>query len=189
MTNRVYVERALFMIGDQGTGKSTQLRSMFQDWRLGTWGDIPKARNPRNAYALSNERWLYLRMTSPDETNEDMARFLEKCEKNMRKRKKTGWPKRWLARRWNFAGALQHPGNKKLQGPANVLSYFESRFKPERIRAVVLSPDCHDNRMEPAELRSLIKSLRNVRNTEVIMVDATAREENGLIYADFFDFT
>ncbi len=189
MTKRVYVERALFMIGDQGTGKSTQLRSMFQDWRLGTRGVIPTDRNPRNTYALSNERWLYLRLTSPDETNEDMARFLNKCEKKMRKRKKTGRPERWLARRWNFAGALQHPGNKRLQGPANVLAHFECRFEPERIRAVILSPDYDDNQMEPAKLRSLINSLRKVRNTEVIMVDANARKANGLLYADFFDFT
>ena len=54
-----YIERALFVIGDQDTGKSTQLRSMFLDWHLGTQGEVPTASNVRKTYALSNERWLY----------------------------------------------------------------------------------------------------------------------------------
>ena len=33
-----HFERALFLIGDSGTGKSTQLRSLFRDWRFGTNG-------------------------------------------------------------------------------------------------------------------------------------------------------
>ena len=61
----VYIERALFVIGYPDTGKSTQLRSMFLDWRLGTQGQVPTASNVRKTYALSNERWLYLRLTSP----------------------------------------------------------------------------------------------------------------------------
>lgn len=72
MYRGIHIERALFMIGDQNTGKSTQLRSMFLDWRLGNQGNIPTARNVRNMYALSNERWLYLRLTSPHEMRETL---------------------------------------------------------------------------------------------------------------------
>ena len=41
MTQGVYIERALFVVGDQNTGKSTQLRSMFLDWRLNIQGVVP----------------------------------------------------------------------------------------------------------------------------------------------------
>ena len=50
-----YIERELFVIGDQDTGKSTQLRSMFLDWHLGTQGEVPTENNPRKTYALSKE--------------------------------------------------------------------------------------------------------------------------------------
>ena len=40
-----YIERALFVIGDQDTGKSTQLRSMFLDGRLGNQGEVPTENN------------------------------------------------------------------------------------------------------------------------------------------------
>ena len=68
-----YVERALFLIGNQNTGKSTQLRSMFLDWRLSMQGQIPTSHNLADSYQLSNERWLYLRLTSPHEADEALA--------------------------------------------------------------------------------------------------------------------
>ena len=43
--------------------------------------------------------------------------------------------------------------------------------------------------MDPYGLRELVAGLRSLANCEVIMVDATSRKANGLIYADFFDFT
>ena len=67
MANPRYVERALFLIGDQSTGKSTQLRSMFLDQRLGKMGQIPSDHNLMESYPLSNGRRLYLRLSSPHE--------------------------------------------------------------------------------------------------------------------------
>ena len=63
--NHAYLERALFIVGPQNSGKSVQLRSMFTDVRLGLEGEIPQSRNIRDAYSLSNERRLYVRLTSP----------------------------------------------------------------------------------------------------------------------------
>jgi hypothetical protein len=62
---RYHFERALFVVGEPNSGKSNQLRSMFRDVRLGTRGDIPTARKLDEVYRLSNERSLYLRLTSP----------------------------------------------------------------------------------------------------------------------------
>lgn len=182
MTIAAYVERALFVIGDQNVGKSTQLRSMFLDRRLGNAGVVPTARNVRNAYAISNERWLYLRLTSPHETGETLKQFLRKCAKEMQ-------PNVPPARRWNFAGALQPTGNSKLPDAPDVISAFAARFAPERIRAVILAPDRFGNWMPRSPLQSLTAACRNVPGTEVVVTDATVRSANGLIYADFFDFT
>ena len=182
MTSGVYVERALFMIGDQNTGKSTQLRSMFLDWRLGNQGNVPTARNVQNTYALSNERWLYLRLTSPHEAGENLNKFLQKCANKMQ-------PKGRLARRWNFAGALQPTGTGALPSAPDIISGFALQFAPERVRGVILSPDRFGNVMVPAALQSLTSALRQVPGTEVMVVDGTTRSGNGLLYADFFDFT
>ena len=184
MAQSNYVERALFIIGDQNTGKSTQLRSMFRDWRFGKEGEIPRDRNIPNAYPLSNERWLYLRLTSPHESDENLEEFLNKCDKNMQ-----SWDS--YARRWNFAGALQVSAlNKMQERPEKVIDAFINRFKSERVRVVILSPDRLGRELDPPQvIRSLTKELRALPGCETMTVDATSRSGNGLMYADFFDFT
>ena len=57
------------------------------------------------------------------------------------------------------------------------------------MRGVILSPDRFGNVMVPAALQSLASALRQVPGTEVMVVDGTTRSGNGLLYADFFDFT
>src|SRR6266480_7864616 len=69
-----HFERALFVVGEPNSGKSKQLRSTFRDIRLGTEGNIPTERNLPEFYRLSNERCLYLRLTSPHEAKESIGR-------------------------------------------------------------------------------------------------------------------
>jgi len=68
-----HFERALFVVGKPDSGKSAQLRSMFQDVRLGCGGVIPTAAKVTEVYRLSNERCLYLRITSPHEMHESLT--------------------------------------------------------------------------------------------------------------------
>lgn len=182
MTRPSHFERALFMMGDRNTGKSVQLRSMFLDWRLGTSGRIPTANNVRNSYPLSNERCLYLRLTSPHDAGDTMKEFLNTCAEQMQSGKQS-----WC--RWNFAGAVQISGARNLPRGTNVIEEFINRFAPERVRAVVLCPDRSGTVMQANELQQLIQELRSMTKCEVVMVDATSRDANGLMYADFFDFT
>lgn len=182
MSQESYVERALFVIGDQNTGKSTQLRSMFLDWRLGTQSMVPTARNVRNAYALSNERWLYLRLTSPHEACETLDEFLDKCADEMQVTGQTG-------HRWNLAGALQPTGTGRLPDAPVVIEGFIQRFRPERVRAVILSPGRSGNYMPVLDHQDLTGALHAHPGVEVMTTDATKRTTNGLMYADFFDFT
>jgi hypothetical protein len=176
-----YVERALFVIGHQNSGKSTQLRSMFLDRRLGTAGAVPTAKNVQNAFAISNERWLYLRLTSPHEAGETLKQFLKKCADEMQSY--------GSIRRWNFAGALQPTGTSKLADAPDVISGFVTRFTPDRIRAIILRPDRSGSWMLQSDLKSLVSNCRKIPGTEVVVVDATSRTASGLFYADFFDFT
>ena len=177
-----YIERALFVIGDQNTGKSTQLRSMFLDWRLGTQGEVPTANKVRETYALSNERWLYLRLTSPQEVGETLDEFLDKCAGKMQAAGPT-------ARRWNLAGALQPDGTGRLPDGPDFIEGFIQRFTPERVRAVILSPGRSGDYMPVPAHQDLTGTLCALPGVEVMTTDATTRTANGLMYADFFDFT
>ena len=180
MNKPSHIERALFLMGAQNTGKSTQLRSMFLDPRLGTVGEIPVANNLRNSYALSPHRSLYLRLTSPHEVGEDIQAFLAKSEYEM-----SPGP---TARRWNFAGALQIDGTAKLPDGCEVIEAFVQAFAPERVRAAILSPSCRGETIGWRRIRSLTEELRTKADCEVIAVDATHLTANGLMFADFFDF-
>ena len=176
------VERALFIMAEPDSGKSTQLTSMLLDYRLGYCGEIPKSnRNLRKKYALSNERWLYLRLTSPHEYDEDLDEFLQKCEKQM-----TGKNNLY---RWNYAGALQMSDRNRLPKGTKVVESFNIQFNPERIRVVLLSPDRFGNCIPRDDVRSLIDELRCIPRCEVMIADATSRTANGLMFSDFFDFS
>lgn len=156
-----HFERALFVVGAQDSGKSTQLRSMFRDWRLGTKGDIPDRNNLPDIYRLSNERSLYLRLTSPHERGETLNGFLDGIwDKFVVNTPREG-------RRWNFACALQpahlNGGKMKL---ATVCRRFSSWFKPERMRVAFLSPDRHGNVLQHAQT-ALVPELLTISGVEI----------------------
>lgn len=177
-----HFERALFVIGDSGTGKSTQLRSLFRDWRFGTKGEPPTSRNIPETYWLSNERGLYLRLTSPHEWGEGMDKFLAKCNAKM-------YGSETESIRWNFACPLHIRPSTKLLGAVQVVTSFCSEFSPERIRVVILSPNCSGVPLDPDQLERLHVKLRAIPRCEVMVIDAMHETANGLILADFFDFT
>jgi hypothetical protein len=62
-----HLERVLFLIDGRHCGKSTQLRSIFLDVRLGTDGVIPRKRKLKDFHRLTNDRFLYLRLSSPQD--------------------------------------------------------------------------------------------------------------------------
>jgi hypothetical protein len=187
-----HFERALFVVGEPNSGKSNQLRSMFRDVRLGTDGNIPRGKKLRDFYRLSNERCLYLRLTSPHEVGEAIGRkrggrdapinFLEKTREKM----ETNTP--LLGRRWNFAGALQPNARNHMPDVVETCRAFVKYFNPERTRVVFLSPDRHGTCLQEAEHMGLVSGLRQIPSVEVCWIDARDRTVNGLLLADFFDF-
>ena len=179
-----HFERALFVIGNQNTGKSTQLRHIFQDIRFHNDGYVPTstdARNLKEMYRISNERVLYLRLTSPHEVGETLKEFFDKAEDKIRRSLNLG-------PRWNFAGPLQPTAENKMPNAADTVTAFIHRFKPERVRAMFLTPDRHGNCHDAAFLCSETDKLW-AAGAEVATIDARRRDRNGLILADFFDFT
>lgn len=187
-----YFERALFVVGEANSGKSNQLRSMFRDIRLGTAGNIPRERNLQEFYRLSNERCLYLRLTSPHEAKESIGRkrgrnaptnFLEKTVEKIEE----NTPR--LGRRWNFAGALQPYSRYHMPDVVGTCRAFARYFNPERTRVVFLSPDRHGACLQETGHMELVDGLRRIESVEVCWIDARDRTANGLLLADFFDFS
>ena len=172
----LYLERALFVIGPQNSGKSVQLRSMFVDRRFGTDGQIPVSRNVRETIFLSNERRLHLRLTSPHEMEEDIETFLTKIESKTR------------VGRWCFAGALQIEADGSMPDVVETLQEFVQRFSPERARVCFLSPDRHGEWGDLSYFDSYIQRLLAIDGIEYLFIDARDRGTNGLLLADFFDF-
>jgi hypothetical protein len=188
--SRYYFERALFVVGEPNSGKSAQLRSMFRDVRLGTGGTVPTARNLPEMYRLSNERSLYIRLSSPHEKGEYIGRrrdrdadnFLDKTEEKI----SANTPH--FGRRWNFACAVQPTAARNMPDVVDTVRAFVGRFDPERTRVLFLSPDRHGALLQGAH-EPLVTGLRTIPSVEIAWIDARDRTANGLLIADFFDFT
>ena len=172
------LERVLFVVAPQDSGKSTVLRSMFLDRRLGKDGVPPSAANLAETYWLSNERRLYLRLTSPHERSETLEEFIEKTKSKM------------PSGRWNFAGALQPDAYNAMPDVVQSVEKFVAALSPERLRVAFLSPNRHGHALATyAPGRDLTDELLALGNVEVSSLDGRRRSVNGLQLADFFDFT
>src|SRR4051812_16769155 len=125
---KVRLERALFVVGLRNTGKSNQLRAMYRDLRFERNGAVPKGNDARSlspVIRLSNERSLYLRLSSPHEKHETLSGFLRETEARI---------VRWSPRRgsrWNFATALQPRPANRMPGARDAIGAFIRRFAPE----------------------------------------------------------
>ena len=177
----VFLERALFVVGPQNSGKSTQLRSIFRDSRLGTTGQIPSSSEKHKLaeiYPISNERRLYLRLTSPHEMGETPKEFFDKTRKKM------------VSGRWCFAAPLQPDAFKRMPDVVESVKRFTEALEPERVRVIFLSPTRQGEMLRDfAPDRDLCGELLHVNCVEVACIDARRRDRNGLFLADFFDFT
>ena len=176
----MYVERALFVVAPQDSGKSTQLRSLFLDRRFGINGQIPPSNQQRNlteTYCIGNNRQLFLRLTSPHEYGDTPQQFHRKI------RRKTG------DGRWCIAGAFQPDAFKFMPDVVESVRLFQNEFVPERIRILFLSPTRHSvGFADYSSGRDLTAELQALSRVEVALIDARNREANGLLIADFFDF-
>ena len=177
----MYVERALFIVAPPDSGKSTQLRSLFLDRRIGTRGRVPATSAKRKLaqiYHISNERRLFLRLTSPHEVGETPKAFLRK----IRAKTDTG--------RWCVAGTLQPDSFKSMPDIVETTKLFLHEFEPERMRLLFLSPTRHGKSLSDySDGHNLVADLLAIPRVEVACIDARKREANGLLIADFFDFT
>ncbi len=135
--------------------------------------------------ALSRERCLAVRFTSPHEMNETPAEFHQKLDRET----EIGWGKCW---RVNYACAIQPRAFNRMPGIVNVCDGLIKEFWPERIRVVQLTPDQWGN--QTSQLTTVdIDGLRML-DVEVITIDArrsahAAEPGNVRVLADYFDFS
>ena len=175
MKRPLYIERALFVVGDQNSGKSTQLRSMFTDLRFGTNGVIPETKRIKGTVVLSTDRALHLRLTSPHEYEDTPETFLREIERKT------------VEGRWCFACALQPEAFKGMLGLKQTVRSFIKHFSPDRVRICLLSPNRHGRTDSRAE--DFSKQFWDEDGVEFVCIDARHRTTNGSFLADFFDFT
>lgn len=175
---KYYIERALFIVGEQNSGKSKQLRSMFTDYRL--YGNIPDQKKLHATFTIGNKRDLYVRMTSPHEYGESPTEFHKKIEDAID------------GGRWCIASPMQPSAYKQMPGIVDSVCLFSKHFSPERIRVCFIFPDNateNSPQVNNTPAISYIQDLWNIPNVECAYIDARSKTHNGLFYADFFDFS
>lgn len=181
MARDLLLERALFVVAPRHCGKSTQLRSIFRDRRFGRNGRVPASSKKKldETYYLSNERRLYLRLTSPHEVGENLDGFLQKTKHKM------------ISGRWCFVAPLHPVPFRNMPDVVRSIRTFVRFFDPERVRVVLLSPNRRNiavtDFLPGHDLCAALLAIDD--RVEVICIDARQRETNGLVLADFFDFT
>ena len=127
---------------------------------------------------MSNERRLYLRLTSPHEYDETVDEFLEKTRGKMGNG------------RWCYAGPFQPNAFKKMPDIVQSVQAFMNYFEPERVRVAFLSPNRHGHVVNDLYTGAdLSQQLLAIPKVEVACLDGRRRETNGLQLADFLDFT
>ena len=177
-----YVERALFVVGQHGAGKSAHLKNMFLDQRFHT-GARPLRRRRRGAIApiaLSNERTLLVFSQSAPERGYTIRQWIDRIRESMG------------GGRWCFAGALraQYTGELESDALQHVQAFIET-FSPERVRICFLSPDIKgrlvDDFLDPNE--QIIPTISSLDRVEGIFIDYRLLKTNAMMMADFFDFT
>jgi hypothetical protein len=172
------IERFLFVVGAPNTGKSTQLRSLFIDPRLGTDGQVPTSRKVEAHYKLSIDRRLYLRLTSPHEYGESLKDFLQKTAANT------------TEGRWCAAVPLQPDASEYgMTDLVKTVKAVIKEFTPERVRVCILSPDRHGNIWENKRLQKLFGRLWRLGPVECHCIDARERTTNGTLLAGYLDYS
>ena len=141
-------------------------------------------------YSLSNERGLYIRMTSPHERWQTLSDFLEKTHRKLLSHLHRGV-------RWNFACPLQPNVSRNMPDVTDTVQAFMNRFNPERTRVVFISPDVNENLLQEGQMAAADQLRRSFPNgVEVCWIDTRRsprqREElrqmraNGRFLSDFF---
>jgi hypothetical protein len=180
-----HVERMLIVVGDPDAGKSTTLRSMFTDPRFGTKGVVPATSQRRmRLVSLSRERCLFMRLTSPHETQQNIEDFFNRLDTARRRAGRLGF------RRLNIACAMQPRAANAMPDIVAVCQAVRRQVDPERIRVVVIDPR-QDGLPGPLLSPQAINDLRK-SGAEVLWIDgkhSLGQHPNGLLLADFFDFT
>lgn len=179
---RAHLERIMLVCGLPNAGKSRLIRRMFADRRLG--GHVPVA-GPLPTHALSRERCLAGRLTSPHEAGETQAQFHQKIDDACAAVGFNFW-------RVNYVTAIQPRPRNHMPDIIAVCNGLQREFRPERIRVVQLAPDqwgTDASRLTHTE----VDGLRPL-DVEVVSVDARrsgvpAEPGNERILADFFDFS
>jgi hypothetical protein len=174
MSRKILVN-CLFIIGGQDTGKSSTLRSLFKDHRLGREGTIPTEKKIEEIISLGPTTSLILRLTSPHEYNESSSEFFRKIKKNITPNKS-----------WSFAAPLQPYSFKKMPNLIETINRFQKHFYAHKIIIAFLDPDRHGN--SDRNIVNLINDLHSHTNVYCLRIDATIKYRNAFLLSQLLTF-
>jgi hypothetical protein len=124
--------------------------------------------------AISNERYLHVRLTSPHEYGDGFEEFTDKVDEKQ--------DERGTKYRWNFLGALQTNAFRNMPGCREICAALSARAMPS-------CANLHSNggAIRPQTEISRISQHCKKIHVEFCMIDA--QHNKGLFLGDFFDFT
>jgi hypothetical protein len=93
------------------------------------------------------------------------------------------------AGRWCVAAPLQLDRFKRMPDLVSIVRAVIRRFRPERVRICVLSPDRHGSVQDANQLQMLFSRLWQLGPVECHCIDARERRVNGTLLADYLDYS
>lgn len=172
-----YLERCAFVLGRQNDGKSSQIRDIYRDVRLGDGKTrIGQAGRMQDWIQISEHRHLLVRLTSPHEYGLDPQGYFDGIDQ------KVGLDTKY---RWNYLSALQIDAFRNMPHPEIAIDAFQARFSPEKVRLFILCKSFGGLQQSQASLDRILKH-KFASNVEIVQIDG--QRDNGLVIADFFEF-
>lgn len=159
-----YIDSLVFIIADQRSGKSNQIRSLFEEFELyHVYNGYPQSNNIARSYEIHPDIELYMRLSSWHERDESYA--------EVKRDLKNGWMKR--NKRYKVIAPAQVNGTSKLEDGEELFMRILSDFEVRRGFAVWLDPDCSE-RKNFALSPKMASFLSNHRNVSALAIDSLA---------------
>ena len=167
----MFIDTLVIVLGDQNAGKSNQIRTIFEEYELGSGlGGYPTSSNIKSRYLVGRDVELYVRLSSWHEKGQDYTRLKSDLTSHHR----------CAERRYKAIIPLQisatvptDDGQKGLAGGEDLVIKILKDFDVRRSFVVWLNPDV--SRRKPFEISPKMAKFMSKRpSLSVLAIDSLA---------------